>query len=230
MQFDFHGLREGALADYEPTWAYQREVHERVANQEQDATVIFVEHPPVYTAGKRTTPEMRPFDGTPVVDVDRGGLITYHGPGQLVGYPIVALPDPIGAVDYVRRVEESVIRYLATLGIRAGRIHDRTGVWLAANPAQGLKERKICAIGVRISKRTTIHGFALNISSDLGYFTNIIPCGISPDDADVTSVAREIELGQCQLNQAPTLVEAAEGISPFLAELLAFAPYTPSTF
>lgn len=228
LRFDLHGLREHQLSEYEPTWEYQRQVHDKVAAGEVEPTVIFVEHPPVYTAGKRTKPEMRPFDGTPVVDVDRGGLITYHGPGQLVGYPIIPLPELVGAVDYVRRVEEAIIRWLGSIGVRAGRVPDRTGVWLPEVPGVADKQRKICAIGVRIAKRTTYHGFALNIASNLDYFHNIIPCGISPEDADVTSLAHEIELGTCSLPQTPSLVEVADGLAPFLAEMFTFQPYTPS--
>ncbi len=135
--------------------------------------VLYVEHPPVYTAGRRTEPHERPFDGTPVVDVDRGGKITYHGPGQLVGYPIVFLPRGIGVVDYVRRVEEALIRLLAGYGVATGRVPGRTGVWLAAD--DGRPERKIAAIGIRVSRQTTMHGFALNVSSDLADFGRIVP-------------------------------------------------------
>lgn len=217
VTFDYHGIREAMLSDYVPTWDYQREVHARVASHEIGPQVIFVEHSPVYTAGRRTLPEERPFDGTPVVDVDRGGKITFHGPRQLVGYPIVYLKRGIGVVDYVRRVEEAIIRYLATLGITAGRVPGRAGVWVGADERG--PERKICAIGIRVSRQTTLHGFALNLDPDLAWFDNIVPCGIS--DAGVTSVQRE-------LGHSPSVVEAAEGLEPFLAEMLAFERFEQS--
>ncbi len=207
-----------APVDYQAGWDFQRQVHAQVAAQQIPGQVLFVEHEPVYTAGRRTEPAERPFDGTPVVDVDRGGKITWHGPGQLVGYPIVRLPDGVGVVDYVRRVEEAIIRYLAQLGLTTGRIPERTGVWLAADGTRG--ERKICAIGIRVSKRTTLHGFALNLSNTLGRFTNIVPCGI--EDAGVTRLADEID------GPVPTLGQAASALEPLLDELLSFAPYTMS--
>lgn len=209
MEFQYLGLAEDAQRDYRQTWDYQREVQARVAAREIPPQVLFVEHSPVYTAGRRTEPQERPFDGTEVVDVDRGGKITWHGPGQLVGYPIIPLPRAVGVVDYVRRVEEAIIRYLATLGLDAIRVADRTGVWFAATDTQ--PERKVCAIGIRVAKRTTCHGFALNLSNDLAPFGNMIPCGIA--DAGVTSVSQE-------LGHAPTLLEAAHALEPILAELL----------
>ena len=187
VQFERLGLGE-RLSPYLPTWDYQREVHARVSSGELPAQVLYVEHEPVYTAGHRTTDEQRPHDGTPVIETDRGGLITYHGPGQLVGYPIVRLPDRVGPVAYVRRLEEAIIRTLRPLGIEGGRVEGRTGVWLAAS--EGRPERKICAIGVRVSRRTTMHGFALNVLSSAERFGNIVPCGIS--DAGVTSIAEEV--------------------------------------
>jgi len=206
------------LTDYHQAWDLQREVHARVASRELGPQVLFVEHPPVYTAGRRTEPHERPTDGTPVVDVDRGGRITYHGPGQLVGYPIVFLPRGIGVVDYVRRVEEALIRLLDGYGVRSGRVPGRTGVWLAADG--GRPERKIAAIGIRVARQTTMHGFALNVSSDLADFARIVPCGIS--DAGVTSLADELD------GPAPGLAEVAGRLEPLLAELLGFAPFTPS--
>ena len=155
VQFERLGLGE-RLSPYLPTWDYQREVHARVSSGELPAQVLYVEHEPVYTAGHRTTDEQRPHDGTPVIETDRGGLITYHGPGQLVGYPIVRLPDRVGPVAYVRRLEEAIIRTLRPLGIEGGRVEGRTGVWLRADQAQGRLERKIAAIGVRVSRRTTL--------------------------------------------------------------------------
>lgn len=205
--------------DYEQAWEYQRRVHAQVADGQARPRLLYVQHAPVYTAGRATTIAERPFDGTPVIDVDRGGKITWHGPGQLVGYPILTLPGRVGALDYVRRLEQAIIDHLADLGVLAGRIADRTGVWL---PADGWRpERKICAIGVRIARRTTMHGFALNVTNDTDRFGNIVPCGIS--DAGVTSLAAE-------LDTAPTLAQTIEGLTPHLTRLLAFEPYELSPY
>ncbi|HAM45468.1 MAG TPA: lipoate-protein ligase B [Propionibacteriaceae bacterium] len=214
IEYEYLGLNEGSLTEYHTAWQHQRDVHAQVAAGSRAGTVIYVEHPPVYTAGRRTEPHERPQDGTPVVDVDRGGKITYHGPGQLVGYPIVTLPGRVGVVDYVRRLEEALIRLLADYGISTGRVPDRTGVWLAAGA--GRPERKIAAIGIRVSKRTTMHGFALNVSSHLDDFDKIVPCGIA--DAGVTSVAAE-------LSWAPSLAEVGHDLEPYLDEYLAFEPF-----
>lgn len=211
------GSRLGGLSDYRETWDVQRTLQAEVASGTRPDTVLFVEHDHVFTAGHTTQPHERPFDGTPVIDVDRGGKITYHGPGQLVGYPIVKLPDRVGVVDYVRRVEEALIRVLAGYGITTGRVAGRTGVWLAADGTR--PERKIAAIGVRVAKRTTMHGFALNVDPDLSWFGRIVPCGI--DDAGVTSIAAE-------LGHAPQLAEVARDLEPHLQEFLAFAPYEQS--
>ena len=216
--FRYLGLADGQLTDYHEAWGLQRQVHAQVASGELGPQVLYVEHPPVYTAGRRTEPHERPLDGTPVVDVDRGGKITYHGPGQLVGYPIVFLPRGIGVVDYVRRVEEALIRLLAGYGVSTGRVPGRTGVWLAAG--DGRPERKIAAIGIRVSRQTTMHGFALNVSSDLADFGRIVPCGIA--DAGVTSL--DAELG----GPAPTLVRVGRDLEPHLCGLLAFEPFEQS--
>lgn len=186
LTFENLGLGRGD-AEYRKTWDYQREVHSQVAAGSRPGHVLLVEHSPVYTAGRRTLEEEKPFDGTPVVDVDRGGKITYHGPGQLVGYPIVHLEEGMGVVDYVRLLEAAVIALLDGYGIEAGRVQGRTGVWCPADADR--PERKICAIGVRVTKRTTMHGFALNVLSSAERFGNIIPCGIS--DAGVTSIVEE---------------------------------------
>lgn len=189
LSFEYRGLgSEPSLSEYEPTWAYQREVHAAVADGTRPDHVIYVEHSPVYTAGHRTKPGDYPKDGTPVVPVDRGGEITYHGPGQLVGYPIVKLRDGVGVVDYVRVLEEAVIALLQGYGLYSGRVSGRTGVWLGATANR--PERKICAIGVRVARRTTTHGFALNVLSSAERFGNIVPCGIS--DAGVTSLIEEL--------------------------------------
>ena len=175
-----------------PTWQLQRDVHTRVADGEQDDTVLLVEHEPVYTAGKRTATADRPVDGTPVVDVDRGGRITWHGPGQLTGYPIVRLAEPVDVVAYVRALEEALIRTCADLGLQAVRVEGRSGVWFPADPPEGptaRRERKVAAIGVRVARGVTMHGFALNCSCDLHEFDRIVPCGIP--DADVTSLSAE---------------------------------------
>ncbi|MFZ1411456.1 MAG: lipoyl(octanoyl) transferase LipB [Micropruina sp.] len=215
VEFHYLGLTGDSpqLTDYHEAWEVQRQLHARVASGEIGPQVIYVEHPPVYTAGRRTLPEERPFDGTPVVDVDRGGKITYHGPGQLVGYPIVFLPRGFGVVDYVRRVEEALIRVLDEYGITTARVEGRTGVWLAATASR--PERKIAAIGIRVSRQTTMHGFALNVTSDLGYFDNIVPCGIA--DAGVTTMAAELDA------EPPSLVELGRRLEPHLSELLVVA-------
>ncbi len=179
---------------YEEAWERQRELHaQRVAGEAPD-TLLLLEHPSVYTAGKRTEPHERPQDGTPVVDVDRGGKITWHGPGQLVGYPIVALPDPVDVVAYVRRLEGALIEVCAGFGVDAGRVEGRSGVWLRADEpgpdSRWRPERKIAAIGIRVARGVTMHGFALNCDPDLGAFGAIVPCGIA--DAGVTSLSAEL--------------------------------------
>ena len=166
----------------------QRAVHAAVASGRASDTVILLEHPSVYTAGKRTEPHERPTDGTPVIDVDRGGKITWHGPGQLVGYPIVRLPSPVDVVAHVRRLEEMMIRVCADLGLAATRVEGRSGVWVAAD-AKG-PDRKIGAIGIRVSRDVTMHGFALNCDCDLSWAQVIVPCGIA--DAGVTSLSQEL--------------------------------------
>lgn len=181
-------LRSG-LVDYAAAWQHQRDVHQaRVAGAGPDS-VLLLEHPPVYTAGKRTRPDERPVDGTPVIDVDRGGKITWHGPGQLVGYPILALPDPIDVVAYVRRVESMLMQVCAELGLPdVMRVEGRSGVWVPAD-RRG-PERKVAAIGVRVARGVTLHGFALNCNPDLTWFDRIVPCGIT--DAGVTSLSAEL--------------------------------------
>ncbi|WP_019136914.1 lipoyl(octanoyl) transferase LipB [Cellulomonas massiliensis] len=175
------------LVPYEPTWALQREVHAAVAEGDREDTVLLCEHEDVYTAGRRTARADRPVDGTPVVDVDRGGRITWHGPGQLVGYPIVRLAEPVDVVAYVRALEEALIRVCADLGLDAVRVEGRSGVWFAADATR--RERKVAAIGVRVARGVTMHGFALNCEPDLRAFERIVPCGIP--DADVTSLSAE---------------------------------------
>ncbi len=180
-------IRAG-LVPYEAAWAQQREIHAAVVAGTSDDTSLLLEHPPVYTAGRRTEPWERPVDGTPVIDVDRGGRITWHGPGQLVGYPIVRLADPIDVVAYVRRMERMLIDVCADLGVTAGQVEGRSGVWLPAD--QRGPERKIAAIGIRVAERVTLHGFALNCNPDLSWFDRIVACGIR--DVGVTSLSAEL--------------------------------------
>ncbi len=185
-------IRAG-IVPYEQAWEMQREVHARRVAGEGPDTLLLLEHPSVSTAGKRTAAHERPADGTPVVDVDRGGKITWHGPGQLVGYPIVALPDPVDVVAYVRRLEGALIDVCTALGVSTGRVEGRSGVWLPADaPGRGHRgERKMAAIGIRVARGVTMHGFALNCDPDLGAFASIVPCGIP--DADVTSLSAELD-------------------------------------
>jgi lipoyl(octanoyl) transferase len=180
-------IRAG-LVPYEAAWARQRELHDAVSAGREPDTALLLEHPSVYTAGKRTEPWERPFDGTPVIDVDRGGKITWHGPGQLVGYPIVKLPDPIDVVAYVRRMEGVLIEVCAELGVGAGRVDGRSGAWVLAD-GRGT-DRKIAAIGIRVARGVTLHGFALNCDPDLRFFDSFVPCGIT--DAGVTSLSKEL--------------------------------------
>jgi lipoyl(octanoyl) transferase len=182
----------------------QRAVHRSVVSGEKPDTVIFLEHHAVYTAGKRTSPDERPTDGTPVIDVDRGGKITWHGPGQLVGYPILRLAEPIDVVGYVRMLEGILIDVLAEFGIEGRQVHGRSGVWVGPD---GFEE-KIAAIGIRVAEGVTMHGFALNCSNSLEPYSRIIACGIR--DAGVTTMSRI--LGR--------EVETAELIAPITARFL----------
>ncbi|WP_407917926.1 lipoyl(octanoyl) transferase LipB [Kitasatospora sp. NE20-6] len=224
------GIGDSAVP-YPEAWEEQQRLHAMRAADEIPDTVLLLEHPPVYTAGKRTNPEDHPLDGTPVVQVNRGGEITWHGPGQLVGYPIVKLPDPIDVVAYVRRLEEALIRSCAELGVATSRIEGRSGVWVlgqeipdaVVDPAQVVEigsltlrmglplgidprlagpeyapsnagqrggDRKLAAIGVRVARGVTMHGFALNCDPDMTWFDRIVPCGIR--DAGVGSLAGEL--------------------------------------
>jgi lipoyl(octanoyl) transferase len=174
---------------YQDAWAQQRRLHRARVDGEIGDTVLLLEHPPVFTAGRRTEAWERPMDGTPVIDVDRGGKITWHGPGQLVGYPIVRLPDPVDVVAYVRRLEAMLIEVCAALEVPAGRVEGRSGVWLAADDRG--PDRKVAAIGIRVSHGVTMHGFAVNCEPDLTWFDRIVPCGIA--DAGVTSLSKELD-------------------------------------
>ncbi|MFE0135380.1 lipoyl(octanoyl) transferase LipB [Streptomyces sp. NPDC059037] len=218
------------FVEYQEAWDEQRRVHAARFADELPDTCLLLEHPPVYTAGRRTDPSERPLDGTPVIDVDRGGKITWHGPGQLVGYPIQKLPRPVDVVAHVRRLEEALIRTCAEFGLETSRVEGRSGVWVLGEPRQegeqrpalgGLnldfdprvaddefdprlngpeyapsnagqrrEDRKIAAIGIRVAKGVTMHGFALNVNPDSTWFDKIIPCGIR--DAGVTSLSYEL--------------------------------------
>ena len=184
-------VRRLATVDYQAAWQLQRELADARVARGPD-TLLLLEHPSVYTAGRRTLPEERPVDGTAVVDTDRGGKITWHGPGQLVGYPIIGMAEPLDVVNFVRRLEESVIKVCAGLGLETGRIEGRSGVWVQASHVGGIAApaRKIAAIGIRVSRATTLHGFALNCDCDLAAFSPIVPCGIA--DAGVTSLTAEL--------------------------------------
>lgn len=200
--------------EYQAAWDTQK-AHAEARKIGGPDVLMLLEHPPVYTAGRRTRPEDRPTDGTPVVDVDRGGRITWHGPGQLVGYPIVVLGEPMDVVDYVRRLEEALIRVCHDLGVTsAGRVEGRSGVWL---PAQGFTpERKVAAIGVRIAGGVTQHGFAINCDADLGDFGKIVPCGIA--DAGVTTLTaeldREVTVDEVAGPAAAAVLDALDGRLP----------------
>jgi lipoyl(octanoyl) transferase len=180
---------DGNAMDYLDAWELQRRVHEQRVQGDIPDTCLLLEHAPVYTAGKRTTPLDRPVTdpGAPVIDVDRGGNITWHGPGQLVGYPIVMLDEPIDVVAYVRALEDAMIGICAEFGVQAGRVDGRRGAWLPGR--SGRPDRKIAAIGVRVARGVTMHGFALNCDCDLSWYDRIVPCGIS--DASVTSLSAE---------------------------------------
>ena len=198
-----------AALDYLRAWDLQRELHaRRVAGEIPDACLL-LEHPPVYTAGKRTSPADRPVGdpGAPVIDVDRGGKITWHGPGQLVGYPIVALDEPVDVIGYVRAVEEALIRTCADAGLAAERVDGRSGVWVRT----GGSDRKVAAIGIRVARGVTMHGFALNCDNDMSWFEKIVPCGIS--DASVTSLSAE-------LGRAVSVSDVLESVQRHIAEVV----------
>ncbi|HEX7744253.1 MAG TPA: lipoyl(octanoyl) transferase LipB [Micromonosporaceae bacterium] len=212
MTSTISGLRavSAGVVDYRVAWDEQRRRHAAVVAGEEPDTVLLLEHPSVYTAGKRTEPWDRPIDGTPVVDVDRGGKITWHGPGQLVGYPILRLPDPVDVVAYVRRTEQLLIDVCAEFGLTAGRVEGRSGVWVPEDdrgPA-----RKVAAIGIRVARGVTQHGFAINCDCDLSAFDRIVPCGIR--DAGVTSLTAE-------LGRPVTVAEVLPVVERHLPTLLA---------
>ncbi|MFI7532094.1 lipoyl(octanoyl) transferase LipB [Streptosporangium sp. NPDC049376] len=182
-------VRLGVDFPYEQAWDLQRRIHARRVADEIPDTCLLLEHAPVYTAGKRTAAHERPTDGTPVIDVDRGGRITWHGPGQLVGYPIIKLGDRLDVTAYMGLLEETLIRVCADFGVQAGRVGGRSGVWAAGDPSHGLPDRQLGAIGIRVTRGVTMHGFALNCSNDPSWYNRIVPCGIS--DAGVSSLSAE---------------------------------------
>ncbi len=198
------------LIEYQDGWKLQKDIQAKVITGELDSTLLLLEHPSVYTAGRRTEVSDRPIDGTPVVDVDRGGKITWHGPGQIVGYPIIKLKNSTDVVGFVRELETALILVFAEFGIEAKRYCERSGVWV--RDAKG--DRKIAAIGLRVAKGVTMHGFALNVNPDLSAYNKIIPCGIA--DAKVTSMA--VELGKnITINEVMPIIQ--KHICPMLKQV-----------
>ncbi len=179
-------LKRAGLISYLDALDLQRSLHREIADEMRENTLLLLEHPSVFTAGKRTQEHERPNDGSPVIDVDRGGKITWHGPGQLVGYPIVRLAQPRELVGFVREIESALIATCQDLGLEAQRVEGRSGVWVVDSDGA----RKIAAIGIRVASGVSMHGFALNIDPDLSAYNLIIPCGI--DDASVTSLSKEV--------------------------------------
>jgi lipoyl(octanoyl) transferase len=179
-------LTKAGLLEYTSALELQRQIHHDVVASVRPNTLILLQHPPVYTAGRRTLDSEKPVDGSPVIDVDRGGKITFHGPGQIVGYPIVKLRNPNDVVGFVRELETALIAVCKEFDLQAERYCERSGVWIRDEKG----DRKIAAIGIRVAKGVTMHGFALNVNPDLSYFDRIVPCGIS--DAQVTSLEKEL--------------------------------------
>ncbi|WP_069388230.1 lipoyl(octanoyl) transferase LipB [Cellulosimicrobium cellulans] len=212
------------LTDYHAAWDLQRSTHDAVVAGTSADTLLLVEHPDVYTAGRRTNRSERPDDGTPVVDVDRGGRITWHGPGQQVVYPVVRLAEPVDVVAYVRALEDAVMAVCTGLRLATMRVEGRSGVWLAADATR--RERKVCAIGVRVARGVTMHGLALNCCPDLSRFDRIVPCGI--DDADVTSLTAELGREVTPADVAGLLVAALEtALAPLRAAVAPAAVAAP---
>jgi lipoyl(octanoyl) transferase len=200
-------IQRAGLIEYNVALETQRLIHKEVAEGVRPNTLLILEHPSVFTAGKRTSESEKPHDGTPVIDVDRGGKITWHGPGQLVGYPIVKLAKPTELVGFVREIEAGLIRVCSEFGLETQRVDGRSGVWVC--DIQG--ERKIAAIGIRVASGVSMHGFALNVNPDLSEFNRIIPCGI--EDASVTSLQQE-------LGRDISIDEVAPVIEKYLYETL----------
>ena len=177
----------GSDVEYLSAWDKQRELHHKIVTENHPDVAVLLEHQNVYTAGRSTKPEDRPVDSSPVFDIDRGGRITWHGPGQIVCYPIMKLDDPVDVVAHVRRLELLIMNVCSKLGLETTQIDGRSGVWVKGN---GLPDKKIAPIGIRVAKKATMHGFALNCNNSLEAFRNIVPCGIG--DADVTTISLEL--------------------------------------
>lgn len=202
MHFVIESLGLGTdQIDYQNGWETQQKKHDDVVAGISPDTIYLLEHSPVYTAGRRTEAFERPQDGTPVVDVDRGGKITWHGPGQLVGYPIVHLPTAMDVVAHVRRLEDVIMGVCEDLGLATQRVKGRSGVWVV----DGNSERKIAAIGVRVAKGVTMHGFAINCNNDRTWFDRIVPCGIR--DAGVSSLSEELKRDVSVTDVAPLVTQ-----------------------
>jgi lipoyl(octanoyl) transferase len=177
----------GSGVEFQSAWDRQRELHHKIVTENHPDVAVLLEHQNVYTAGRSTKPEDRPTDSSPVFDIDRGGRITWHGPGQIVCYPIMKLDDPVDVVAHVRRLELLIMNVCSKVGLETTQIEGRSGVWVKGN---GLPDKKIAAIGIRVAKKATMHGFALNCNNSLVAFRNIVPCGIG--DADVTTISLEL--------------------------------------
>jgi lipoyl(octanoyl) transferase len=177
----------GSDVEYQSAWDRQRELHHKIVTENHPDVAVLLEHQNVYTAGRSTKPEDRPVDSSPVFDIDRGGRITWHGPGQIVCYPIMKLDDPVDVVAHVRRLELLIMNVCSKLGLETTQIEGRSGVWVKGN---GFPDKKIAAIGIRVAKKATMHGFALNCNNSLDAFRNIVPCGLG--DADVTTISLEL--------------------------------------
>jgi len=195
------------LIDYQEALVIQRQLHQEVVDQISASSLLLLQHPPVFTAGRRTLDSERPIDGSKVIDVDRGGKITFHGPGQIVGYPIVKLKKPNDVVGFVRQLEKALIQICQDFNIKGQTYCERSGVWIRDERG----DRKIAAIGIRVAKGVTMHGFALNVNPDLSYFDRIIPCGIA--DAQVTSMEKE-------LNRSISLEQVQEVIAARMKQSL----------
>ena len=192
----------GSGVEYQSAWDRQRELHHKIVTENHPDVAVLLEHQNVYTAGRSTKPEDRPTDSSPVFDIDRGGRITWHGPGQIVCYPIMKLDDPVDVVAHVRRLELLIMNVCSKLGLETTQIDGRSGVWVKGN---GYPDKKIAAIGIRVAKKATMHGFALNCNNSLDAFRNIVPCGIG--DADVTTIS--LELGRdVSVAEVTPLIEA----------------------
>jgi lipoyl(octanoyl) transferase len=212
---------DGAGADYLEMWDLQRQVHEQRVRGEIPDTCLLLEHRPVYTAGRRTDPLDRPAGdpGAPVIDVDRGGKITWHGPGQLTGYPIIALPEPVDVVAYVRLIEAALIGVCADFGLQADRVEGRSGVWLPGT-GSGQPDRKVAAIGIRVARGVTMHGFMLNCDCDLSWFDKIVPCGLR--DASTTSLSLET-------GRRITVADTLDAVERHLARVLGATSVRPAS-